>query len=134
MRVVLSHPLTGASMAPPQVSWQLVVIQTADGSRVIDPVLALARDNVVHFYQVLAYLIIMLHLLFDVSYQNIYKLKNTDILWQGVYRDWFTGKIISLAENDPTIHDKQFEMAKSKISYSIGQSGKATFVGCEGTG
>jgi hypothetical protein len=52
MRVVLSHPLTGASMAPPQVSWQLVVIQTADGSRVIDPVLALARDNVVHFYQV----------------------------------------------------------------------------------
>ncbi|XP_029169096.1 vacuolar protein sorting-associated protein 8 homolog [Nylanderia fulva] len=52
MRVVLSHPLTGASTAPPQLSWQLVVIQTADGSRVIDPVLALARDNVVHFYQV----------------------------------------------------------------------------------
>lgn len=52
MRVVLSHPLTGAPTAPPQLSWQLVVIQTADGSRVIDPVLALARDNVVHFYQV----------------------------------------------------------------------------------
>ncbi|XP_011346387.1 vacuolar protein sorting-associated protein 8 homolog isoform X2 [Ooceraea biroi] len=52
MRVVLSHPLTGAPTAPPQVSWQLVVIQAADGSRVIDPVLALARDNVVHFYQV----------------------------------------------------------------------------------
>ncbi|XP_050447192.1 vacuolar protein sorting-associated protein 8 homolog isoform X2 [Cataglyphis hispanica] len=52
MRVVLSHSLTGAPTAPPQLSWQLVVIQTADGSRVIDPVLALARDNVVHFYQV----------------------------------------------------------------------------------
>ncbi|XP_070163196.1 vacuolar protein sorting-associated protein 8 homolog isoform X4 [Polyergus mexicanus] len=52
MRVVLSHSLTGAPIAPPQLSWQLVVIQTADGSRVIDPVLALARDNVVHFYQV----------------------------------------------------------------------------------
>ncbi|XP_011152021.1 vacuolar protein sorting-associated protein 8 homolog isoform X1 [Harpegnathos saltator] len=52
MRVVLSHPLCGAATAPPQLSWQLVVIQTADGSRVIDPVLALARDNVVHFYQV----------------------------------------------------------------------------------
>lgn len=52
MRVVLNHPLTGAPTAPPQLSWQLVVIQTADGSRVIDPVLALARDNVVHFYQV----------------------------------------------------------------------------------
>jgi len=48
MRVVLSHPLTGAAIAPPQLSW-------ADGSRVIDPVLALARDNVVYFYQVLAF-------------------------------------------------------------------------------
>lgn len=57
MRVVLSHSLTGAPTAPPQLSWQLVVIQTADGSRVIDPVLALARDNVVHFYQVYCYII-----------------------------------------------------------------------------
>lgn len=55
MRVVLSHPLCGAAAAPPQLSWQLVVIQTADGiTRVIDPVLALARDNMVHFYQVSA--------------------------------------------------------------------------------
>lgn len=57
MRVVLSHSLTGAPTAPPQLSWQLVVIQTADGSRVIDPVLALARDNVVHFYQVYCHII-----------------------------------------------------------------------------
>ena len=53
MRVVLTHPLTGTSVAPPQVSWQLVVIQAADATRVIDPVLALARDMTVHFYQVL---------------------------------------------------------------------------------
>lgn len=53
MRVLLNHPLSGAMTAPPQLSWQLVVIQATDGSRVIDPVLALARDNVVHFYQVL---------------------------------------------------------------------------------
>lgn len=59
MRVVLSHPLCGAATAPPQLSWQLVVIQTADGSRVIDPVLALARDNLVHFYQVLPHLAIL---------------------------------------------------------------------------
>ncbi|CAK9833216.1 Vacuolar protein sorting-associated protein 8 homolog [Anthophora retusa] len=52
MRVVLTHPLSGAPIAPPQLSWQLVVIQAADASRVIDPVLALARDDVVHFYQV----------------------------------------------------------------------------------
>ncbi|KAG7189422.1 hypothetical protein KM043_017126 [Ampulex compressa] len=52
IRVVLTHPLSGAAIAPPQLSWQLVVIQAADASRVIDPVLALARDDVVHFYQV----------------------------------------------------------------------------------
>ncbi|XP_024940795.1 vacuolar protein sorting-associated protein 8 homolog isoform X2 [Cephus cinctus] len=52
MRVVLTHALSGLSVSPPQVSWQLVVIQTADASRVVDPVLALARDNIVHFYQV----------------------------------------------------------------------------------
>ncbi|XP_034937425.1 vacuolar protein sorting-associated protein 8 homolog [Chelonus insularis] len=52
MRVVLTHPLTGPTTAPPQVSWQLVVIQAPDASRVIDPVLALARDTTVHFYQV----------------------------------------------------------------------------------
>ncbi|XP_031846274.1 vacuolar protein sorting 8 [Nomia melanderi] len=51
-RVVLTHPLSGAPIAPPQLSWQLVVIQAADASRVIDPVLALARDDVVYFYQV----------------------------------------------------------------------------------
>ncbi|XP_076619382.1 vacuolar protein sorting 8 isoform X2 [Colletes latitarsis] len=51
-RVVLTHPLSGAPIALPQLSWQLVVIQAADASRVIDPVLALARDDVVHFYHV----------------------------------------------------------------------------------
>ncbi|XP_063986290.1 vacuolar protein sorting-associated protein 8 homolog [Diachasmimorpha longicaudata] len=52
MRVVLTHPLSGPAVAPPQVSWQLVVIQAPDATRVIDPVLALARDTTVHFYQV----------------------------------------------------------------------------------
>ncbi|XP_054013291.1 vacuolar protein sorting-associated protein 8 homolog [Hylaeus anthracinus] len=51
-RVVLIHPLSSAPVAPPQLSWQLVVIQAADASRVIDPVLALARDDVVYFYHV----------------------------------------------------------------------------------
>lgn len=52
MRVVLTHPLSGPTVAPPQVAWQLVVIQAPDATRVIDPVLALARDTTVHFYQV----------------------------------------------------------------------------------
>lgn len=52
MKVVLTHPLTGASVAPPQVSWQLVVIQSANATKVVDPVLALGRDTDIYFYQV----------------------------------------------------------------------------------
>ncbi|KAK0095425.1 hypothetical protein PV326_008414 [Microctonus aethiopoides] len=52
MRVVLTHPLAGPATAPPQVSWQLVVIQAPDATRVIDPVLALARNTTIYFYQV----------------------------------------------------------------------------------
>ena len=51
LRIVLCQALTGS--APPQVSWQLVVIQAANASRVIDPVLAFGRDRIVHFYQVI---------------------------------------------------------------------------------
>ncbi|XP_016842298.1 vacuolar protein sorting-associated protein 8 homolog [Nasonia vitripennis] len=52
MRVVLTHPLNGAPIAPPQVAWQLVVIRSVNATRIIDPVLALGRDNIIHFYQV----------------------------------------------------------------------------------
>lgn len=52
LRVVLSHPLTGAAIAPPQISWQLVVIRSVNGSRIDDPVLALGRDAIIYFYQV----------------------------------------------------------------------------------
>lgn len=61
MRIVLCQALTGPAFAPPQVSWQLVVIQAANATRVIDPVLALGRDSVVHFYQVLYHLFYFLY-------------------------------------------------------------------------
>ncbi|KAL7301163.1 hypothetical protein TKK_0006134 [Trichogramma kaykai] len=52
MRVLLTHPLNGAPMAPPQVAWQLVAVRSVDSERIIDPVLALGRDNIIQFYQV----------------------------------------------------------------------------------
>ncbi|XP_058794135.1 vacuolar protein sorting-associated protein 8 homolog isoform X2 [Phymastichus coffea] len=52
MRVVLTHPLNGPPIAPPLVGWQLVVIRSVNATRVVDPVLALGRNNVIHFYQV----------------------------------------------------------------------------------
>ena len=52
LKVVKFHALTGPSDSLPLLSWQMVLIQSADSSRVVDPVLAAARGNCVYFHQV----------------------------------------------------------------------------------
>nr|XP_006819234.1 PREDICTED: vacuolar protein sorting-associated protein 8 homolog [Saccoglossus kowalevskii] len=37
----------------PLLAWQFVIIQISDSARVIDPVLAYARGNIIHFYQIM---------------------------------------------------------------------------------
>lgn len=53
-RVLFSHPLPPAAPEPslPLLAWQRVVIQVADGRRVLDPVLAFGRLDTFFFYQV----------------------------------------------------------------------------------
>ncbi|RZF35520.1 hypothetical protein LSTR_LSTR010211 [Laodelphax striatellus] len=51
-RLLLTHSVTASSLALPLLSWQFVIIQAADSSRVMDPVLAFARDSTIFFYQV----------------------------------------------------------------------------------
>jgi len=53
MRVLFTQSLVHPSPATlPLLAWQFVIIQMADGTRVIDPVLAFARESTVHFFQV----------------------------------------------------------------------------------
>lgn len=52
MRIILTHSLTGPPKTSPQISWQLVIIQKSDSNKIIDPVLAIARDKIIYFYQV----------------------------------------------------------------------------------
>ncbi|XP_071448355.1 vacuolar protein sorting-associated protein 8 homolog isoform X2 [Hetaerina americana] len=52
MRVIFTHSLHSSNPSTlPLLAWQFVVIQAADGSRVIDPVLAFARESTIHFFQ-----------------------------------------------------------------------------------
>jgi vacuolar protein sorting-associated protein 8 len=52
-RVLFSHPLAPAPHPSlPLLAWQRVVIQVADGRRVLDPVLAFGRLDTFFFYQV----------------------------------------------------------------------------------
>lgn len=101
MRVVLTHALSGAPVAPPQVAWQLVVIQAADSTRVIDPVLALARDNVVHFYQV-----IKLISLIKTTSTKFAKF-NYVITFSGLHRRKFAGSSLAIATRYDVLHRKQ---------------------------
>lgn len=52
LKVIKFQALQGASDTLPLISWQMVVIQSADSSRVTDPVLAVARGTNIFFHQV----------------------------------------------------------------------------------
>lgn len=65
LKVIKFHALQGPANSLPLISWQMVLIQSADSTRVIDPVLAAARGNNIYFHQVsfsfhLVYLIIII--------------------------------------------------------------------------
>lgn len=51
LKVIKFHPLQGPPDSLPLISWQMVLIQSADSTRVIDPVLAAARGPNIYFHQ-----------------------------------------------------------------------------------
>ncbi|CAL8101722.1 unnamed protein product [Orchesella dallaii] len=52
LRVLFTHALSCDPTTLPLVSWQMVIIQTTQNEKVVDPVLTFARDSNVYFYQV----------------------------------------------------------------------------------
>lgn len=52
LKVIKFHPMTGSPESLPLLAWQMVLIQSADSSRVVDPVLCAARGNNVYFHQI----------------------------------------------------------------------------------
>lgn len=52
LKVRYVHTLSGDSATLPLLAWHFVVIQLSDTDKVIDPVLAFARDQTVFFVQV----------------------------------------------------------------------------------
>ena len=60
MRVLFTQSLQHTSPATlPLLAWQFVIIQMVDGTRVVDPVLAFARESNIFFYQVILFKIIL---------------------------------------------------------------------------
>lgn len=54
LKIVKFQALAGPADCLPLLAWQMVLIQAADASRTIDPVLAAARGNQLFFHQVTA--------------------------------------------------------------------------------
>ncbi|XP_068082015.1 vacuolar protein sorting-associated protein 8 homolog isoform X2 [Anabrus simplex] len=52
MQVLFTHPLQCSPATLPLLTWQFVIIQMADSSRVVDPVLSFARESTIYFFQV----------------------------------------------------------------------------------
>lgn len=52
LKVIKLHALPGPPESLPLISWQMVLIQSADASRSIDPVLIAVRGSNVYFHQV----------------------------------------------------------------------------------
>jgi hypothetical protein len=51
LKVIKYHLLNGPPESLPLLSWQMVLIQSADSSRTVDPVLATGRGNSLYFHQ-----------------------------------------------------------------------------------
>ncbi|XP_063702348.1 vacuolar protein sorting-associated protein 8 homolog [Culicoides brevitarsis] len=51
LRIIKFHPLPGPPESLPLLAWQLVLIQLADSTKTVDPVLATARGNNLFFHQ-----------------------------------------------------------------------------------
>lgn len=51
LKVIKYHMLHGPPESLPLLSWQMVLIQSADASRTVDPVLATGRGNSLYFHQ-----------------------------------------------------------------------------------
>ncbi|XP_055528729.1 vacuolar protein sorting-associated protein 8 homolog [Wyeomyia smithii] len=52
LKVVKFHPMAGYPDCLPLLAWQMVLIQAADSSRTVDPVLAAARGSDLYFHQI----------------------------------------------------------------------------------
>lgn len=52
LKLIKIHALPVAPQSLPLLSWQMVLIQTADKYRTVDPVIVVARGRNIYFHQV----------------------------------------------------------------------------------
>jgi hypothetical protein len=94
LEVLFTHPLKGDSDSLPLLDWFFVIIQTDEG-KVVDPVLAFARSNVVLFDQLSAT---------PDKQLTITHLKTVTLPYKVAALKWINAQVILLMDNREQLH------------------------------
>ncbi|XP_077997967.1 vacuolar protein sorting-associated protein 8 homolog isoform X1 [Glandiceps talaboti] len=95
LQVLFTKPLKGDPTSLPLLTWQFVIIQVSDSARVIDPVLAFARGNIMHFYQVMCQ---------DVANIKFAPLQKIELPYMLLNIAWFNSRTLVTVDTTERLH------------------------------
>ncbi|BES97835.1 vacuolar protein sorting 8 homolog (S. cerevisiae) [Nesidiocoris tenuis] len=94
VRILFTQSLRSSPTTLPLLSWQFVVIQVAD-SRVMDPVLAVARNDIIAFYQIS---------LERSGRISCHGLQSVSLSYSLISCLWLTSRTVALIDTNETLH------------------------------
>lgn len=94
LRVIKFHSLMGPPDRLPLLAWNLVLIQLADSTKAVDPVLATARGNCLYFHQ----------LTYNASKINLLFLRQVNLSHNLLSLHWMGPKTIIYLDISETVH------------------------------
>ncbi|OXA63103.1 Vacuolar protein sorting-associated protein 8 [Folsomia candida] len=95
LKVIFTHPLASDPTTLPIVQWQMVIIQTSQNEKIVDPVLTFARDNMIYFYQMT---------LGAKNNIELLPLQKVNIGYQLIGLHWLNSRTIALLDTRETLH------------------------------
>lgn len=113
LKVLKVHSVAGPADSLPLIAWQMVLIQAADTSRTVDPVLAAARGNQLYFHQVC----------YAQGKINILFLRHINLNYSLLSINWLGSKTLSTCDRSEMLHLVDVRTSKELEAYDIGNAG-----------
>lgn len=120
LKVVKVHAVSGPPDTLPLISWHVVLIESADSSRRVDPVLAAARGNQLFFHQVFVH----------GNKVNLIPLRHINMGYEMLSLKWLGSKHIVTCDRSEVLHLidvrsnrelEAYDMAKVGMAYNSAQ-------------
>lgn len=113
LKVVKVHAVTGPPDTLPLISWHVVLIESADASRRVDPVLAAARGNQLFFHQVFVH----------GNRVNLIPLRHIVMGYELLAMKWLGSKHIVTCDRSEVLHLIDVRSNKELEQYDMGRVG-----------